>query len=344
MVSSVSNAATGSSALVSSRVSTRVSLSPRSPPTCSSSSSATTLTKRHLAEDRVQVVERDAHLAGDLGLGRRALQLGLERGVGLLDLAGLVAHRARDPVDRPQLVDDRAADPADRVGLELDRALEVELLDRVDQPEDAVGDEVGLLDVGRQADADPAGDVLHQRRVVQDQPLAQPLVAGRLELAPQLAQRGRCRRRPGRARPRLGGVAVSSAVGSASALARAGPAAVLVRGSCHDACSRLAASPTPAASGSGVRLLIRCPQPLDADMRVDLGRRERSVTEQLLDAPEVRAALEQVRGGRVPQPVRAQVGGPGHVPQQPVDERCGQPVGPAGRRGRRAAAPARWPA
>jgi hypothetical protein len=139
-----------------------------------------------LAEDRVQVLERDAELGGHLGLGRGAVQRGLERGVGLLDLAGLVAHRAGDPVDRAQLVDDRALDAADRVGLELDRALEVELLDRVDEPEDAVGDEVGLLDVGRQAHADAAGDVLHQRRVVQDQPLAQPLLAGGLVLAPQL--------------------------------------------------------------------------------------------------------------------------------------------------------------
>jgi hypothetical protein len=43
-VSSDSKARTGSSALVSSRVSTRLSLSPFSPPTLSSSSSATTLT------------------------------------------------------------------------------------------------------------------------------------------------------------------------------------------------------------------------------------------------------------------------------------------------------------
>ena len=137
----------------------------------------------------VQVLELDAELAGDLGLAGRAVQLGLEGGVGALDLAGLVAHRARDPVDRPQLVDDGAADAADRVRLELDGPLEVELLDGVDQPEDAVGDEVGLLDVRRQADADPAGDVLHQRRVVQDQPLAERRFGGLLEVLPELAQR-----------------------------------------------------------------------------------------------------------------------------------------------------------
>ena len=163
--------------------------------------------ERDLAEDLVQVVERDAHLGGDLGLGGRAVQLGLEAGVGLLDLARLVADRARDPVDRPQLVDDRAADAADRVGLELDRALEVELLDGVDQPEDAVRDEVGLLDVRRQADADPAGDVLHQRRVVQDQPLAQRRLAGLLEVLPELAQR------------RLGGALLGGGASSATSSA-----------------------------------------------------------------------------------------------------------------------------
>ena len=79
------------------------------------------------------------------------MELALERCVRLLDLTGLVADRPRDPVDGAQLVDDRAADAADGVGLELDRALEVELLDGVDQAEDAVRDQVGLLDVGGQA-------------------------------------------------------------------------------------------------------------------------------------------------------------------------------------------------
>jgi hypothetical protein len=51
-----------------------------------------------------------------------------------LDLAGAGADGARDPVQGAQLVDDRALDAGDRVGLELDLALEVEALDRVDQP------------------------------------------------------------------------------------------------------------------------------------------------------------------------------------------------------------------
>ena len=76
----------------------------------------------------------------------------------------------------------------DRVRLELDRALDVELLDRVDETEDPVGHEVGLLDVRRQADADPAGDVFDERRVVQDQALARGRVRRLLEVLPQPAQ------------------------------------------------------------------------------------------------------------------------------------------------------------
>ena len=218
----------------------------------------------------------------DLDLGRRAVQLALELRVRLLDLARLVTDRARDPVDRAELVDDGAADAADRVGLELDGALEVELLDRVHQAEDAVGDEVGLLDVRRQTHADPAGDVLHQRRVVKDQPLAQRLLAGLLEL-------------------RHSALSAASA-SAASASASLSSATSAVRRSCLGA--------RVAGVGLGVvgRVVLRRPrrrvgttcqrrahargcawsyvasQPLDGHMRVDLGRGERSVTEQLLYA------------------------------------------------------------
>ena len=54
-------------------------------------------------------------------------------------------------------------DPGDGVGLELDGPFVVELLDGVDQPEDAVADQVALLDRVRQADRHPAGDVLDER-------------------------------------------------------------------------------------------------------------------------------------------------------------------------------------
>ena len=100
-------------------------------------------------------------------------QLRLELGDRALDLARAGAHRARHPVHRAQLVDDRALDARDRVRLELDVAVGVEALDRADQPEQAVGDEVALLDVRRQAAPQPAGHVLDERRVREDQPVAQ---------------------------------------------------------------------------------------------------------------------------------------------------------------------------
>ena len=59
-------------------------------------------------------------------------------------------------------------------------------LDRADQAEQAVGDEVALVHVRGQAGAEPAGDVLDERRVREDQPVAQLLVAGAPVLEPQL--------------------------------------------------------------------------------------------------------------------------------------------------------------
>ena len=111
-------------------------------------------------------------LLGDLLVGRRAMELALELGDRPLDVTGPRADRARHPVHRAQLVDDRALDSRDRVGLELDVALGVVALDRADQAEQAVRDEVALVDVRGQTGAEPAGDVLDQRRVREDEPVA----------------------------------------------------------------------------------------------------------------------------------------------------------------------------
>ena len=104
-----------------------------------------------------------AELDGDLVVLGRAAELVLELRVGALDRAGLRPHRARHPVDRAQLVDDGALDAADRVRLELEAAGRVELVDRVDQPEDPVAHEVRLLDALREPLGDAAGDELDER-------------------------------------------------------------------------------------------------------------------------------------------------------------------------------------
>jgi hypothetical protein len=98
------------------------------------------------------------------------------------------AHRARHPVQRAQFVDDRAADPGHREGLELDPALGLEALDRADQADQAVGDQVGVLDVGRQAGAEAAGDELDHRRIGDYEPLARGVVAVVLVAPPQIAE------------------------------------------------------------------------------------------------------------------------------------------------------------
>jgi hypothetical protein len=93
-----------------------------------------------------------------------------------------------NPVQRAQLVDDRALDAGDRVGLELDLALELEALDRGDQPAEAVGDEVGLLDVRRQPGRHAAGDVLDERGIGDDEALAGAFVPVTLVAPPQILQ------------------------------------------------------------------------------------------------------------------------------------------------------------
>ena len=118
---------------------------------------------RDLDQRVLELGGRDLQLARHLLVARRAVQLVLELGVDLLDLAGTGPDRARHPVQRAQLVDDRALDARDRVGLELDLASDVEALDRVDQAEQAVGDQIGLFDVRGQPGRHASGHVLHER-------------------------------------------------------------------------------------------------------------------------------------------------------------------------------------
>src|SRR4051812_19017080 len=82
--------------------------------------------------------------------------------------------------------------------------------------------------------------------------------------------------------------------------------------SCPVATSHSGTPPSPVStrpsSGAGMRLGMDRTEPLDRHVRVDLGGREASVAQQLLDGAEVGAALEDVRGRRVPEAVRADVG------------------------------------
>ena len=86
-------------------------------------------------------------------------------------------------------------------------------------------------------------------------------------------------------------------------------------------------------SGPRVRLAERLLESLVRHMRVDLGRGQRRVTEHLLNAAEVGAALEQVGGHRVPESVRTEAGRIGDRVQgrvhDPPDDACIHPC-PAG--------------
>src|SRR5581483_6529133 len=121
-----------------------------------------------------------------------------------LDVAGARTHGTRHPVHRTELVDDRALDPCNRVRLELHVAIRVVALDRADQAEQPVRDEIALVDVRREAASEAPGDELDERRVRQDQAIAQGAIAGLAELPPQglgLVGHGFPRREYGAVRP-----------------------------------------------------------------------------------------------------------------------------------------------
>ncbi len=109
-------------------------------------------------------------------------------------------------------------------------------------------------------------------------------------------------------------------------------------------CRRLAAagrrSRPVAASGARVRLLVGPAQPVGGDVGVELGRRQRGVAEQLLHRAQVGAALEQVGGGGVPQPVRPEVGRARARRRSGGAPGCARRAGRSARRGRRGTAPA----
>ena len=186
-ISVCASADCGSGPCVSSIVSIRAIWSPPADTVQSSSSAA--IEEREISV-RLEPSSSSVmpELLGDLLVGRRAVQLLLELGDRPLDVAGAGAHRARHPVERAQLVDDRALDPRDRVRLELDLAVGVVALDRADQPEQAVRDEIALVDVRRQAAPEPAGDELDERRVGQDQAVANGAVLRPPVLLPERAR------------------------------------------------------------------------------------------------------------------------------------------------------------
>jgi hypothetical protein len=117
----------------------------------------------------VQLGKRDLRLGRDLGVGRRAVELGGERVLGARGLA-LVADEVDRQLDRARLgvhpALDGLADPPRRVGREAVAAAPVELLDGADEAEDALLDQVqqrqlGALILLRDRDDQPQVGVDH---------------------------------------------------------------------------------------------------------------------------------------------------------------------------------------
>ena len=88
--------------------------------------------------------------------------------------------------------------------------------------------------------------------------------------------------------------------------------------------------------GGGVHLA----QPVGGDQRVQLGGGHRRVAEQLLDHPDVGAAVQQVGGEGVPQGVRADVPRRGPPARRPPAARSRRSAGTAARRASSGTAPA----
>ena len=151
-------------------------------------------------EQRPDALEREAALLGDLGQQRLAVQLLREDAARAHHAAHLLGDVDGQP-DRPALVGERAgdrlADPPGRVGRELEAHLVVELLDRADQAEVALLDQVEQRDAGLRV---VARDRHHEPEVRLDQlalgGLVALVLAGGRARAPGRAS-GAARRRSG---------------------------------------------------------------------------------------------------------------------------------------------------
>src|SRR3954452_18533374 len=133
-----------------------------------------------------QLARRGAERGGQLlARGRAAVDAG-EVAAGGLDVALPAADGARRPVLPAQLVEDRAVDAGPRELFERGALLGVVAVDRVDEGLEAAGDEVLHLAARRQLAHLAVGDVLHERGVGHDQPVAQRAVLRAAVLVPEL--------------------------------------------------------------------------------------------------------------------------------------------------------------
>ena len=126
-----------------------------------------------VGDDRVVAVKAEAERLGDLLLFRLPPQL-LAQGFGrLVQLTLVRTDGTRETIGTAQLVEHGAADAADGVGLELDAEGGVEASDGLDQADGAGRDHVVVVHDRRRDDGEASENVLDERRVLQDQRVAQ---------------------------------------------------------------------------------------------------------------------------------------------------------------------------
>ena len=109
-----------------------------------------------------------AQLLGDLGHVRDPAQLGGQALLGLLQLAGQVAHRAGRPVGGPHGVEDRAPDALGGEAVERHASAGVVAAGRLDQAEGAGSSQLVAVHVAGEVHRHLEHDVPNQRQVFFD--------------------------------------------------------------------------------------------------------------------------------------------------------------------------------
>ncbi len=147
--------------------------------------------RRHVGGDQVALAGDEfvgGHIqrVGQLAVGRRAAVDRAELGLHAAHITLPAAQRAGRPVAAAELVDDGAMDPRPGELLERRALLGVVAIERLDQRLEAGGDEVVDLAAGGQFADLAVHDELHERRVGQDEAIAQALITAGLVLVPEL--------------------------------------------------------------------------------------------------------------------------------------------------------------
>src|ERR671913_604636 len=131
------------------------------------------LRPRVLVEERSMLGDADPEAPDQLRLRRRTAKLLHELVPGTLDLVRPHTSPARQRIHLPQFVEYGPPNLGDRIRLELGAAIWIVGFDGVQEPEEPRRDDVLLIERSGHAPRDSAGDVFHERRVVDHEPVSQ---------------------------------------------------------------------------------------------------------------------------------------------------------------------------